>query len=82
MPQARSECCKTRMHLSAILVPHSLGPVWHLAATPMTGRRKVTDQEKENEESKREREKKAEGERAGRRKRPRQDVGSCLPAGG
>lgn len=50
-----------RMHLSTILVPHSLGPVWHLATgrqfatTPTTGKRKVTDVERGREQGRRER---------------------------
>jgi len=64
-----------------------LGPVWHLAAgqlaatPPPAGEEKGREQGTRRRERERERER-DEGERTGRRKRPRQDVGSCLPAGG
>lgn len=84
VPQTRPERSKSRMHLSTILVPLSPGPYGISRSVGSNGSdgeraghrrggRKRTRKRREGRKAK---------VRAGRRKRPRQDVGSCLPAGG
>lgn len=67
------------------LGPTLFGPVWHLAVGRSVGRSAAATAATHGERGRRGQERR-EGRkakvRAGRRKRPRQDVGSCLPAGG
>jgi hypothetical protein len=64
---------RPEVHLSTILVPHSLGPVWHLAAgrqlaaTPPAGEEKGRGEQGNERKRKREREKERETKEERRR---------------
>jgi len=80
VPQMRSKRSKSKIHLSTILVPLSPGPYGISRSVGSNGGERAEHGEEEGRGQER-KEGKAKV-RAGRRKRPRQDVGSCLPAGG